>query len=82
MAAAVTNCAFNLAREMLLQNMESTPEKRTFFATLDSPDRDFRTFVIIDRWCDEFEELNPEIELSTAHIISLITNFKPEVLQK
>ena len=54
MAAAVTNCAFNLAREMLLQNIESTPEKRTFFATLDSPDRDFRTYVIFDRWCDEF----------------------------
>ena len=54
MAAAVTSCAFNLAIEMLLQNIEKSPEKRTFNATLDSPDRDFRTFVILDRWCDEF----------------------------
>ena len=54
MAAAITSGALKLTRDMLLENIEACPEKRTYFATLDSSDKDFRTFLILDRYCDEF----------------------------
>ena len=60
MAAVVTSSAFNLTREILSETLEKNTGPRTIFASLDSPDRDIRTFLIFDRWCQEFKEMNAD----------------------
>ena len=62
MAAAITSCAFKFARDKLAEILERNPQQRTVYATLESKDKDFRTFIILDKWCDDFEEMNPNLK--------------------
>ena len=80
MAAAITSCTFKFAREKLAQNLQKNPQQRTFYATLESKDKDFRTFVILDQLCDDFEEMNPNLKYQENEIISAISKFEPLML--
>ena len=77
MAAAITSCAFKFARDKLAEILQKNPQQRTFYATLESKDKDFRTFVILDKLCDDFEEMNPDIRNQENEIISAVSKFEP-----
>ena len=77
MAAAITSCAFKFARDKLAEILQKNPHQRTFYATLESKDKDFRTFVILDKLCDDFEEMNPDIRNEEDEIISAVSKFEP-----
>ena len=81
LAAAVAGCAFNLARELLSESLEKRKGPMTIFATLNSPDKDIRTYLILDRYCEEFKEMNPDLADAQSHIFSLVILSRPDVLK-